>query len=151
MKLVAALAVVALLLAGCGGTGPVSSHSTPPKGGGSTAPFTPSSTTSSTTSSSTTTSPSSSSSPPAPVVHQVSIHDSSFDPAQITIGRGEAVRWTNNDGTHHTVTSTSGAPASFDSPDLGQGATFSFTFAAAGTYPYHCRYHSGMVASVLVQ
>jgi plastocyanin len=37
-----------------------------------------------------------------------------------------------------------------DSPDIGSGGTFNHVFATAGSYPYHCRFHS-MSASVHVQ
>ena len=32
----------------------------------------------------------------------------------------------------------------------GSGATYVHTFATAGTYPYHCNFHSGMTATIIV-
>ena len=72
-----------------------------------------------------------------------------FQPASITVAVGATVTWTNGDSAHHTVTSTSG-PASFNSGDMGPGATFSFTFNTPGTYKYVCNYHSWMTGTITV-
>lgn len=42
-----------------------------------------------------------------PVIVDVSIFNSAFDPANLTINAGDTVRWTNNDGRIHTSTSDS--------------------------------------------
>jgi plastocyanin len=78
----------------------------------------------------------------------VSIANFSFQPATITVAVGTTVTWTNNDSTGHTVTADDG---SFKSGTLAPGATFSQTFAAAGTFAYHCSIHSSMKAAVIVQ
>jgi hypothetical protein len=57
------------------------------------------------------------------------------------------VTWTNMDSATHTVTSDTGA---FDSKNLANGASFSFTFTQAGSYAYHCAIHTRMVASIVV-
>jgi plastocyanin len=77
----------------------------------------------------------------------VTIKGFAFDPQAATVTVGETITWTNEDGTDHTV---SAADGSFDSGDLGQGATFSQTFSAAGTFDYVCDIHPGMKASVTV-
>lgn len=41
-------------------------------------------------------------------------------------------------------------PKELNSPTLQQGGSFAHTFAAAGTFPYHCTIHSGMAGSVTV-
>ena len=71
-----------------------------------------------------------------------------FDPATVTIKAGESVTWTNQDGTTHTVTADNGE---FDSSQLANGATFTFKFDKAGTYPYHCSIHPTMTGTVVVQ
>jgi len=78
----------------------------------------------------------------------VSIVDRSFQPGAITVPVGTTVTWTNNDSTGHTVTADDG---SFDSKTIATGATFTQTFAAAGTFAYHCAIHPSMKATVVVQ
>ncbi|RFZ91347.1 amidase [Mucilaginibacter conchicola] len=78
----------------------------------------------------------------------VSIKDFAFSPATITIKKGESVTWTNSDSAPHTATEDAGA---FDSGSLATGAKFSKSFAATGTFTYHCTFHSNMVnAKVIV-
>jgi len=73
---------------------------------------------------------------------------SAYAPNPITLPVGTMVTWTNTDSTAHTATSNTGA---FNSGTIAPGRSFSFTFQTAGTYPYHCNFHSGMVGSVVVQ
>jgi plastocyanin len=80
--------------------------------------------------------------------NSVSMQSMSFSPGTITIKAGEPVTWTNNDGTAHTVTSDTGV---FDSGNMTNGTTFSFTFPTAGTFAYHCTYHGGMTGTVIVE
>ena len=77
----------------------------------------------------------------------VSIANFSFQPATIAVPVGATVTWTNNDTTGHTVTADDG---SFKSDTLAPGATFSHTFAAAGTFAYHCSIHTSMTGTVTV-
>lgn len=79
---------------------------------------------------------------------QVVMKDIAFDPQSITINVGESVTWTNEDSVAHTVVADNGE---FESGELGNGETFSFTFASAGTYPYTCTIHPGMKGTVIVQ
>jgi uncharacterized protein (UPF0333 family) len=37
-----------------------------------------------------------------------------------------------------------------NSPNLGNGAVYAHLLANAGTYPYHCKFHSGMTGTVTV-
>jgi plastocyanin len=70
----------------------------------------------------------------------------------VVIGINNTVTWTNNDSAHHTVT-TSNAPsgASFNSGDMGPGATYTCTFSETGTYQYYCKYHSWMIGTIVVE
>ncbi|HEC23774.1 MAG TPA: hypothetical protein ENI95_12750 [Chloroflexi bacterium] len=70
----------------------------------------------------------------------ISIADSSFNPAEVTVSVGTTVTWEHNGSLPHTVTADDG---SFDSDTLRGGDTFSFTFTEPGTYPYYCRFHGG--------
>jgi plastocyanin len=78
---------------------------------------------------------------------QITIQNFAFAPATITVPVGTKVTWTNMDSATHTVTSDTGA---FDSKNLANGASFSFTFTQAGSYAYHCAIHARMVASIVV-
>jgi plastocyanin len=82
-----------------------------------------------------------------PGKNEVFIQGMSFTPATITVTAGTTITWTNKDGYAHTVTSDSKI---FDSGNLASGSTFSYTFATAGTYPYHCGIHTSMTATVVV-
>ena len=75
-----------------------------------------------------------------------------FSPTPVEVTAGTEVTWTNRDETEHTVTSgTPGMPdAKFNQVLAGAGATFAFTFADPGTYPYFCARHTSMTGEVVV-
>jgi hypothetical protein len=77
----------------------------------------------------------------------VSIVDFLFSPGSVAVDAGGTVTWTNNGPSLHTVTATDG---SFDSGQMAAGASFSHTFASAGTFSYFCAIHPDMVGSVTV-
>jgi plastocyanin len=79
---------------------------------------------------------------------QVVMTGFTYDPATVTIGVGETVTWVNEDAARHDVIADNGE---FASDLFGQGQSFSFTFRAAGSYPYHCGVHPGMTGTVIVQ
>ncbi|MBI5675602.1 MAG: cupredoxin domain-containing protein [Nitrospirae bacterium] len=86
---------------------------------------------------------------------EVSIIDSSFQPANITINAGDTVHWTNNGALPHTT--TSGVDGNhidglWNSGTLNSGQSFSVMFNEAGTFPYHCSFHwfAGMKGTVTV-
>lgn len=72
-----------------------------------------------------------------------------FSPATLTITVGTTVMWKNSSKAPHTVTSDDGQ--SFASNAISPGDSFSFSFTKAGTYKYHCEFHSYMVATIIVQ
>jgi plastocyanin len=73
-----------------------------------------------------------------------------FQPANITvvIGVNATVIWRNLDTVIHTVTAVD---KSFDSGDMKEGATFSYTFTKPGVYDYYCIYHAWMRGTVIVK
>lgn len=77
----------------------------------------------------------------------VKVIDFGFDPSSITVKVGTSLTWTNTGAATHTVTADD---ASFDSGNLASGATFSQTFAKAGTFTYHCKIHASMKGTVVV-
>ena len=76
-----------------------------------------------------------------------------FIPSTVTIAAGGHVEWENTDEMMHFATSgTDMVPDGvFDSSMMNPGATFSFTFNDAGTYPYYCMVHPWMVGTVIVE
>lgn len=71
-----------------------------------------------------------------------------FSPTTVTVPTGEKVTWANQDAVTHSVLSDQNL---FTSPPLKPGEAFSYTFTSAGTYSYHCGYHSYMTGSITVK
>jgi plastocyanin len=71
-----------------------------------------------------------------------------FGPAKVFITVGQKVTWANGSDAPHTVTSNSGTELA--SPSIAAGVSFSHTFAATGTYAYHCSIHTYMKGTVVV-
>lgn len=78
--------------------------------------------------------------PPAPETITINVEDNKFTPNKITVPVGATVVWTHTGQRPHTITADDGT---FDSGRLENGATFSFTFEQAGTFPYFCQFHGG--------
>lgn len=77
---------------------------------------------------------------------KVNIVNFTFDPATVNINKGDTIIWTNSDAVAHTATGTA-----FDSGSLSKGATFKFTFNAAGAMDYICTFHPNMKGQVIVK
>jgi len=88
-----------------------------------------------------------------PPANEVYAYDNFFRPERLTVSVGTRVTWTNKGAVVHTVTSGArGNPdGRFNSGDMRSGATFSYTFTAAGEYKYNCIYHTGMDGTIVVQ
>jgi plastocyanin len=72
-----------------------------------------------------------------------------FSPSSLTIPVGDTVRVHNSDpGGPHTFSD----PPTFNSGDVGPGASYSYRFTTAGTYSFFCSYHQayGMKGSITV-
>lgn len=83
--------------------------------------------------------------------NNVTVSNFAYTPAKFSVVQGATVTWTNTASvTAHSVTSD--APLSFwKTTDLSaSGGTFDKTFKAAGTFPYHCRFHSSMHGKIKV-
>ena len=72
-----------------------------------------------------------------------------YAPNTVTIKVGDSVNWVNNDSIPHT--STSNNSTTFSSGIINAGGSFRATFNTAGSFPYHCTLHPGMVGTVTVQ
>ncbi|MEQ9618398.1 MAG: plastocyanin/azurin family copper-binding protein [Deltaproteobacteria bacterium] len=85
---------------------------------------------------------------PVPAVHDVSMEDNVFVPANITINVGDTVRWTNNGSLNHTSRNDDGTL--FNSNDqfplpsgMEPGDVYEFTFNSEGDIAYYCEFHGG--------
>jgi plastocyanin len=71
-----------------------------------------------------------------------------FDPSTATAKVGDTVKWSfEDDASPHTVTADD---SSFDSGQKSKGDTFTFKFAKAGTFTYHCTLHANMKGTITV-
>jgi len=77
-----------------------------------------------------------------------SLGNRAFVPDDLNITVGTTVTWMNTDSTSHTSTSDG---AGWNSGTVAPGRQFSFAFQTAGTFPYHCAIHPGMVGTVVVR
>jgi len=122
--LLAALLASILTLAGCSSATPAT---TPTTGGASTAPTT-------------------TAKPPAG--HEaISITDTGFSPATLTVKLGAVVTWTNAGKTDHAITFDDGT---VKSPPLKPGTIGSHVFSKAGTFAYHDSLHPALKGTVVV-
>ena len=71
----------------------------------------------------------------------------SFSPTINRVPIGASVRFLNTSNVEHAVVGRAGT---FASQILAPGAEYSSTFAAAGTYPFSCPLHPGMVGAIVV-
>jgi len=78
---------------------------------------------------------------------KASMKNIAFQPSRIEITVGTTVAWTNDDAVEHTVTAID---RSFDSGNMGPGATWQYTFTKPGTYQFFCVVHPFMKGVVVV-
>jgi plastocyanin len=71
-----------------------------------------------------------------------------FTPDDVDVAVGTTVTWMNTDSVSHTSTSNA---SGWNSGTIAPGRQFSFTYQTAGTFPYHCAIHPGMVGTVVVR
>ena len=73
----------------------------------------------------------------------------SYAPNPVTVRVGQTIAWRNADSITHTATQDSGG---FNTGTIAAGAISAATMMnTAGTFPYHCTIHPGMVGTVSVQ
>lgn len=81
----------------------------------------------------------------------VEIRDFAFRPSTLRVPAGASVTWINREqqaGLAHTTTSDG---AGWDSGLLAPNGSFSRTFSASGSFPYHCEPHPTMTATIIVE
>lgn len=80
---------------------------------------------------------------------KVDVKDFVYKPEDITVKVGTKVTWTFSDDAAHNVDPV-GASELVKSPDLKNGAVYSFTFTKPGMVKYRCGIHNYMTGSVMV-
>ncbi|MED5621957.1 cupredoxin domain-containing protein [Ideonella sp. BN130291] len=78
--------------------------------------------------------------------HVVTIDGMSYQPAVLTVKRGDRITWQNKDVVPHTATSA----GHFDSKQIARGAQWSWTAGPKGRHDVVCTFHPGMKATVVV-
>jgi len=78
---------------------------------------------------------------------KISISGTGFSPASLTVSPGSTVTWNNNDTTTHSVATMDG---SINSGDIAAGASYSKTFATAGTFDYHDAHNTNMTGVLII-
>lgn len=72
-----------------------------------------------------------------------------FAPKDITVDKGQTIKWENLDTVDHDAVATSGAD--FKSDQFGKGGTYEFTPEQSGKIEYECTLHPGMVGTITVR
>jgi plastocyanin len=80
--------------------------------------------------------------------HTVAMEKFQFQPATLTVDTGDVITWKNSDIYPHTVTDSKGA---FDSGNIAQNATWTYTATKPGTYAYICSLHPNMHGTLIVK
>ena len=85
-----------------------------------------------------------------PAVVKVSIGDNFYKPKDVTIRRGQSIRWKNDGAVPHTVTSDNASDVKFDSGKLDPRGVYALKPSRPGDLTYYCTIHgkaqSGVVA-----
>ena len=82
-----------------------------------------------------------------PAIHTVVIEGVKYEPAALTVKRGDKVVWVNKDPFPHTVT----AAGIFDSHSIAVGASWRYVARKVGDYAYTCTLHPNMQGSLKVE
>ena len=71
-----------------------------------------------------------------------------FQPAELTVARGDTIVWKNDDFLPHTATARDGA---WDSKSIDAGKSWSYVADKAGRYSYYCVFHPNMQGTIEVR
>ena len=85
---------------------------------------------------------------PKPRTHTVTMENMQFQPATLTVTRGDTVVWVNKDLVPHTATSRAGL---FDSQIIQADKSWRFTVRTQGEFAYVCTFHPTMSAMLRVK
>lgn len=81
----------------------------------------------------------------------VSMKDIQFMPMNVTVKRGQTIRWSNDDSVTHNVTKDGGPGAGFKSANVNPGGTFQTTLDAPGKITYLCTIHPNQTGTITVK
>jgi plastocyanin len=70
-----------------------------------------------------------------------------YSPGTLTVKQNTLINLTNDAGVTHSVTSDDGT--TFDK-DVAAGTTVTYNCPTVGTFPFHCKFHAGMVGTLIV-
>lgn len=90
--------------------------------------------------------PSTEGTPEAVGGNAVTIQNFAFALATLTVKAGTTVTWTSQDSATHNIKSDT-----FNSPEIAQDGTFSFTFNDKGSFDYICGIHPTMQGKIIVE
>ncbi|HEU4584175.1 MAG TPA: cupredoxin family copper-binding protein [Gemmatimonadaceae bacterium] len=84
----------------------------------------------------------------APGAHVVHMKNIGFQPAELTVSRGDTIVWQNEDFVPHTSTARDG---SWDSKAINPDSSWRYVTDEAGQYDYYCVFHPNMVGKITVR
>ena len=82
----------------------------------------------------------------APQTHIIVIEGMRFNPATLTVHRGDRIVWRNKDLVPHTAT----ASGNFDSHSIAAGGSWAYVARKAGALTYVCSFHPTMRGTLKV-
>ena len=85
---------------------------------------------------------------PAPRRYEVALKNFKFEPATLSVARGDTVVFSNTDFVPHTATARD---STWDSKSIDGGKSWSFVATAAGTHEYICAFHPTMGGTIIVR
>ena len=85
---------------------------------------------------------------PGAVTYTVTIENLQFNPAELTVHRGDRIVWVNKDFFPHTATAKDKA---FDSGSIDASGSWAFNADRVGDHPYGCNFHQTMKGEIQVQ
>ena len=83
----------------------------------------------------------------AATTHVVVIDGVRYEPASLTVKRGDTVIFRNDDPFPHTVT----AKGRFDSGSIAAGRQWKYVARKAGTFDYLCTLHPNMTGTLVIE
>ncbi|KHK59247.1 hypothetical protein PI86_09945 [Burkholderia sp. A9] len=83
----------------------------------------------------------------ASTTHRITIEGMRFNPASLTVARGDTIVWVNKDLVAHTAT----AAGVFDSHEIAPDASWTYVANTPGRHAYLCTFHPTMKATLIVK